>query len=71
MPKQITSDQVVAAAEGLGQAEFTRGDLAKKLGVDKPKKFRPAFREARQAGRLDKVRDDEEGTGHFRLTNGS
>jgi hypothetical protein len=71
MPKQITSDQVVAAAEGLGQAEFTRGDLAKKLGVDKPKKFRPAFRQARKAGRLDKVRDDEEGTGHFRLTPGS
>jgi len=24
--------------------------------------------QARRAGRLDKVRDDEEGTGHFRLT---
>jgi uncharacterized protein YbcI len=68
MPKQITSDQVVAAAEGLGKAEFTRADLAQELGVDKPKKFRPGFRQARQAGRLDKVRDDEEGTGHFRLT---
>jgi hypothetical protein len=68
MPKQITSDQVVAAAEGLDQAEFTRGDLAKKLGVDKPKQFSQGFRQARKAGRLDKVRDDEEGTGHFRLT---
>jgi len=68
MPKQITSDQVVAAAEDLDKAEFTRGDIAQKLGVDKPKKFRPGFRQARQAGRLDKVRDDEEGTGHFRLT---
>jgi hypothetical protein len=36
MPRQITSDQVVAAAEGLGKAEFTRGDLAQKLGVEKP-----------------------------------
>jgi hypothetical protein len=36
MPKQITSDQVVAAAEGLGKAEFTRGDLAQKLGVEEP-----------------------------------
>ena len=68
MPKQITADQVVAAAEDLDKAEFTRGDIAQKLGVDKPKKFRPGFRQARQAGRLDKVRDDEEGTGHFRLT---
>ncbi len=67
MPKQITSDQVVAAAEGLGQAEFTRGDLAKKLEVEKPE-FAKGFHQARKAGRLDKVRDDEEGTGHFRLT---
>jgi hypothetical protein len=69
MPKQITSDQVVAAAEGLGKTEFTRGDLAKKLGVEEPRRFSQGFRQARKAGRLDKVRDDEEGTGHFRLTN--
>jgi hypothetical protein len=71
MPKQITSDQVVAAAEDLGTAEFTRADLAQKLGVDNPKKFSQGFRQARKAGRLDKVRDDEEGTGHFRLTTSS
>jgi hypothetical protein len=29
---------------------------------------RKGFRQARKAGRLDKVRDDEEGIGHFRLT---
>ena len=68
MPKEITSDQVVAAAEGLGKAEFTRSDLAQKLGVEEPKEFSQGFRQARRAGRLDKVRDDEEGTGHFRLT---
>jgi hypothetical protein len=66
MPKTITPDQVVEAAEGLDKAEFTREDLAQKLGVDKPK-LKQGFRQARQAGRLDKVRDDEEGTGHFRL----
>jgi hypothetical protein len=71
MPKEITSDQVVAAAEGLGKAEFTRSDLAQKLGVEKPKEFSQGFRQARRAGRLDKVRDDEEGTGHFRLTSSS
>jgi hypothetical protein len=71
MPKQITSDQVVAAAEGLGKAEFTRGDLAQELGVEKPKQFSQGFRQARRAGRFDKVRDDAEGTGHFRLTTSS
>jgi len=63
----ITEDQVVATAKDLGQDEFTRGDLAKKLGVEKTELSKP-FRQARRAGRLDKVRDDDEGTGHFRLT---
>jgi hypothetical protein len=67
MPKTITPDQVVAAAEGLDKAEFTREDLAQKLGTKKPDLMK-GFRQARRAGRLDKVRDDEEGTGHFRLT---
>ena len=66
MSQTITPDQVVAAAEGLGQAEFTRDELAHKLGVEQPE-IRRGFRQARRAGRLDKVRDDEEGTGHFRL----
>jgi predicted transcriptional regulator len=69
MPKTITPDQLVAAAEGLDKAEFTRDDIAQKLGVDKTT-FSKEFRQARQAGRLEKVRDDEEGTGHFRLKQG-
>jgi hypothetical protein len=67
MPKTVTPDQVIAAAKDLGQAEFTRGDLAQKLGVEQPE-LRLGFRRARRAGHLDKVREDEEGTGHFRLT---
>ena len=67
MPKTITPDQVVAAAEGLDKDDFTRADLAQKLGTDKPA-ISKGFRQARRAGRLDKVRDDQEGTGHFRLT---
>ena len=67
MSEGVTSDQVVEAARELGQAEFTRGDLAEKLGVGKPK-IRKGFREARKAGRFEKVRDDEENTAHFRLT---
>jgi hypothetical protein len=67
MPQEITPDRVVEAAQALGQEEFTRGDLAANLGVEKTD-IKPAFRAARQAGRLEKVRDDEENTGHFRLT---
>ena len=67
MADSITADQVVAAAQELGQDEFSRGDLAAKLGVDKTE-IKPAFREARQAGRLEKTRDDDENTGYFKLT---
>jgi DNA-binding transcriptional regulator LsrR (DeoR family) len=67
VPQTITADQVVEAARDLDQEEFTRGDLASKLGVEKPD-IRPAFRKARRAGRLEKVRDDEENTAYFRLT---
>jgi DNA-binding transcriptional regulator LsrR (DeoR family) len=64
---KITEDQLVDAARELGQDEFTRGDVANKLGVEKPE-LRQAFAKARKAGRLEKVRDDEENTGYFRLT---
>ena len=67
MPQAVTQDQLIESARELGQSEFTRGDLAEKLGVEKSELSKP-FRQARRAGRLDKVRDDEEGTGHFRLT---
>ena len=70
MAENITADQVVGAAKELGQEEFTRGDLAEKLGVEKTE-IKKAFREARQAGRLEKVRDDEENTAYFRLTGSS
>ena len=63
----ITADQLVDAARELGQDEFTRGDVADKLGVDKSE-LKRAFAQARKAGRLEKTRDDEENTGHFRLT---
>ena len=62
----ITADQLVEAAQALDQEEFTRADVAKQLGVEKPE-LKQAFTRARKAGRLEKVRDDEENTGHFRL----
>lgn len=66
MSNEITADQVVGAAKELDQEEFTRADVAEKLGVEKPE-LKKAFTQARKAGRLEKVRDDEENTGHFRL----
>jgi len=67
MPQSVTSDQVIGAARDLGQAEFTRADLAEALGVERPE-LKEGFKAARRSGRLEKVRDDEGGTGHFRLT---
>ena len=62
----ITADQLVTAAQELNQEEFTRADVANQLGVEKPE-LKQAFVEARRAGRLMKMRDDEENTGHFQL----
>ena len=63
----ISADQLVDAARELGQDEFTRADVANRLGVEKPE-LKRAFAQARKAGRIEKTRDDEENTGHFRLT---
>ena len=67
MAKNITEDQLVATAQDLDQDQFTRADLAEKLGVDKTD-LKDPFRQARRAGRLDKVGEDREGTGQFQLT---
>lgn len=63
----ITADQLVDAARELDQDEFTRADVAQQLGVEKPE-LKQAFVRARKDGRVEKVRDDEENTAHFRLT---
>jgi hypothetical protein len=66
MENEITADRVVAAAKELGQTEFTRPDLAAKLGVSN-KDLRDAFHAARKAGRIDRVGKDAEDRGVFRL----
>jgi len=66
MSQSPTQDEVVQAARSLGQAEFTRKDIAEQLGI-KAQQLKDGFKAARQAGQLEKVRDDEDGTGHFRL----
>jgi hypothetical protein len=67
MQLTVTADQLIGAARELGQDEFTRADVANELGVDKPD-LKQAFVQARKAGKLEKTRDDEDNTGHFRLT---
>ena len=66
MAKTITQEQVVDAARELGQSEFTRADLAGRLNVQRSE-MKEAFKAAKQAGRLEKLRNDD-GTGIFRLT---
>ena len=67
MANAITADEVVGATKELSQEEFTRADVAEKLGVKKPE-LEKAFKAARRSGRVKKVRDDEQNTGHLRLT---
>ena len=66
MAQSPTADQVVDAARELGQAEFTRGDIAGHIGVEKPD-VKSGFNEAKKSGRIEKTRDDENNTGHFKL----
>jgi hypothetical protein len=67
MADDITSDQVVDAARGLGKDRFTRAEVAEKLGV-KVSDLKQPIKDARQSGRLDWVGENDEGKGLFRLT---
>lgn len=66
MARTITGDQLVGAATELSQEQFTRADLAERLGVEKSE-LKQAFRAARRSGRVEKVGEDDKNTGHFRL----
>ena len=67
MANDVTPEQVLDTARGLDQSEFTRDDLAEKLGV-RVQDLKAAIKAARQSGRLEKVRDGEDGKGRFRIT---
>ncbi len=62
----ITQQQVIEAAQKLGKDEFNRQDIATALGVEKSD-VKQAFTQARKGGYFEKVRDDEENTGIFKL----
>ncbi len=68
MATDVTSDRLIEAAEQL-DPNFTRADLAGKLGVE-ASDLKAAVKEARESGRLEKVGDDDEGRGVFKLIGG-
>ncbi len=67
MTETITPDRVVSAAKDLDKTEFTRADLATELDVKRPD-LKDGLKQARKSGRVEKVGEDAEGTGLFRLT---
>ena len=69
MGNDITAERILAAAEELGQPEFTRAELAAKLDAS-TQDLKDAVKAARQSGRLEKVGENDEGKGVFRLARG-
>lgn len=69
MAPEITAERLVDAAQELGRPEFTRAELAAKLDVS-TQDLKDAVRAARQSGRLEKVGENDEGKGVFRLASG-
>lgn len=57
MAEDATQEQVLEAARSLDGDEFTREDVAEKLGTDVAA-MRPGWKAAKQANRLEKVRED-------------
>ncbi len=68
MATEVSADRLVEAAEQL-DPNFTRADLAGKLGVE-TSDLKAAVKEARESGRLEKVGDDDDGRGVFKLIRG-
>jgi hypothetical protein len=65
----ITSQQLLEAARGLDKPEFTRADLAQKLGTGRGE-LRDAFKGARREGAIEKTGEDANGKGLFRVAAG-
>lgn len=63
--EEATQTQVLDAARSLESDEFTREDVAEKLGLE-IKEMQPSWKAAKQAGQLQKVRS-EDGKRFFRL----
>lgn len=61
-----TQEQVMDAIRSLGSDEFTRDDVAKKLGVE-ISAMQPGWKAAKEAGQIKKVPSDD-GERTFRIS---
>jgi hypothetical protein len=62
----VNADQIVQGATDLGKPEFTRKELAEKLNV-KPFELGDGMKAAREAGKIEKSGENDDGKGLFRL----
>jgi hypothetical protein len=65
MSETPTTEQVVDAARSIG-GEFTRDDVAEKLGIERSE-MKPSWKAAKDAGQIEKVRSDADGQNYFRV----
>ncbi len=65
MADAVTQEQVLEAARSLGRDEFTREDVAEKLGAE-VSAMRPSWKALKDADQIEKVRN-EGGKRYFRL----
>ncbi len=65
MAEEVTQEQVLEAARSIEGEDFTREDVAEKLGLA-VSAMQPSWKAAKESGRLQKVRS-EGGKRHFRL----
>ena len=63
-----TQEQVLEAARSLDGEDFSREDVAKKLGTE-ISAMQPSWKAVKQSGKLEKV-SDEDGNRRFRLSGG-
>jgi len=65
MAETVTQEQVMEAARSLGREEFTREEIAEKLGAE-VSEMRPSWKALKDADQIEKVRN-EGGKRYFRL----
>lgn len=65
MAKEVTEEQVLEAARSLDGDEFTREQVAEKLGSE-ISDMRPSWKAAKESGKLERVRN-EDGQNYFKL----
>jgi len=65
MAQEATQEQVLEAARSLDREEFTREDVAEKLGLE-VSQMRPSWKAAKEAGQFEQV-SSEGGKRLFRV----